>query len=173
MKSNKRFSNVTFTKRVDHDGGRKRAERSFPEGAVCETCGAVRSGRRWVAGARVGEANAERVWHPDRYATCPACSRKRENLPRGVVTLGGTFLNGHLREVENLIGNEAERAAEDNPTARIMDWTGGRGGEMVVTTTTGHLAQRLGHALEKAFGGEVNYTFSHENELTRVAWRRD
>ena len=46
-------------------------------------------------------------------------------------------------------------------------------GRLVITTTTEHLAQRLGHALEKAFGGEVRYDFSHENKLARVYWQRD
>jgi len=45
--------------------------------------------------------------------------------------------------------------------------------EMTVRTTTEHLAQRLGHALEKAFHGEVRYDFSHENKLAHVWWRRD
>jgi hypothetical protein len=44
---------------------------------------------------------------------------------------------------------------------------------LVISTTTEHLAQRLGHALEKAFDGEVRYHFSHENKLARVYWHRD
>ena len=44
---------------------------------------------------------------------------------------------------------------------------------LTVTTTTEHLAQRLGHAVEKAFGGEVEYHFSHENKVTRVSWQRE
>jgi hypothetical protein len=44
---------------------------------------------------------------------------------------------------------------------------------LTVTTTTEHLAQRLGGMLEKAFGGEVRYDFSHENKLARVSWHRD
>jgi hypothetical protein len=72
-----------------------------------------------------------------------------------------------------LLRNEEARAAEDNPTARVMSW--GTKGEprLELTTTTPHLAQRLGHALEKAYGGEVGYDFSHENEVARVAWSRD
>jgi len=35
------------------------------------------------------------------------------------------------------------------------------------------LAQRLGHALEKAFGGSADYDFSHENKLARVNWQRN
>jgi hypothetical protein len=44
--------------------------------------------------------------------------------------------------------------------------------QLVVKTTTEHLAQRLGHALEKAFDGDVCYDFSHENKFARVYWER-
>jgi hypothetical protein len=57
--------------------------------------------------------------------------------------------------------------------ARILEWTQGEDHHCIVSTTTEHLAQRLGHALEKAFGGSVEYDFSHENKLARVSWRRE
>ena len=79
----------------------------------------------------------------------------------------------HQDEIESLLRNEAERAAEDNALARILEWKRGDGHKLTVTTTTEHLAQRLGHALEKAFCGEVQYDFSHENKLARVSWQRE
>jgi hypothetical protein len=104
---------------------------------------------------------------------CPACEQKRSGEPRGFVYLDGDFFVAHHEEIEQLLRNEAERAAEDNPLARIMEWKRGDGHKLTVTTTTEHLAQRLGHALEKAFGGIVHYDFSHENKLARVNWQRD
>ena len=44
---------------------------------------------------------------------------------------------------------------------------------LVLSTTTEHLAQRLGPALEKAYDGQLEYDFSHENKLARVTWQRD
>jgi hypothetical protein len=44
---------------------------------------------------------------------------------------------------------------------------------LTLATTTEHLAQRLGHALKKAFKGKVHYDFSHENKLAHVYWQRD
>jgi hypothetical protein len=82
-------------------------------------------------------------------------------------------LGAHRDEVRRLVSNEAERIAEDNPLARIMGWEEEKSGRVVVTTTTPHLAQRIGHALEKAFSGQVDYDFSHENQLARVSWRRN
>ena len=104
---------------------------------------------------------------------CPACQTKRTGEPRGFVYLDGTFFEAHHEEIELLLSNEAERAAEDNPLARIMEWKRGDGHKLTVSTTTEHLAQRLGHALEKAFSGRVEYDFSHENKLARVNWLRN
>jgi hypothetical protein len=91
----------------------------------------------------------------------------------GYVYLEGAFLIAHRDDIEKLLRNEAERAAEDNPLARIMLWKENGDGKLTLSTTTVHLAQRLGHALEKAYDGEFEYDFSHENKLARVTWKRD
>ena len=104
---------------------------------------------------------------------CPACVQQRTGEPRGFVYLDGAFFVAHHEEIEQLLRNEAERAAEDNPLARIMEWKRGDLHKLTLTTTTEHLAQRLGHALEKAFAGRAHYDFSHENKLARVNWQRE
>ena len=68
---------------------------------------------------------------------------------------------------------EAARAAVDNPTGRILAVDRGDGARMTVTTTTEHLAKRLGHAVSRAYDGQVRFDFSHENKLARVYWHRD
>jgi len=79
----------------------------------------------------------------------------------------------HQQEIEQLLKTEAARAAEDNPLACIMDWQRSDDSKLTVTTTTEHLAQRLGQALQKAYGGATRYDFSHENKLARVRWSRN
>lgn len=172
MRGTKRYTNATFTKRVDHDGGRHREERAQPEPALCTECGAVWADRRWTAaGAAAGSKHEH--WRSPHLVLCPACRQQREGEPRGFVTLEGAFAPSHAAQVERLVRAEALRAAENNPLARILDWTTDCRGRQRISTTTEHLAQRLGHALQKAFGGEVDYGFSHENKLARVVWRRD
>ena len=94
-------------------------------------------------------------------------------MPSGFVHIEGAYLNERGEEIRHFLQKEAERAAEDNPLARIMRWETDEKGRPTLATTTEHLAQRLGHALEKAFKGEVRYDFSHENKLAHVYWRRD
>ena len=173
MRSKKPYTNVTFTKRVDHEAGRHRPLRAMSEPAVCEDCGAVYANRRWTAANSASGDQQQKPWRPQHLTVCPACLQQRSGEPRGFVYLDGAFFVTHHEEIEHLLKNEAERAAEDNPLARIMEWKRGDGHNLTVTTTTEHLAQRLGNALEKAFGGSVHYDFSHENKLARVNWQRE
>jgi hypothetical protein len=136
-------------------------------------CGAVYADRRWTSADSTRKAGKQKHWHPQTITVCPACKQKLEGLASGFVYVSGDFLPSHRREIERLLEKEAERAAVDNPVARIMTRELDANGRLVVSTTTEHLAQRLGHALEKAFDGEVRYDFSHENKLARVYWHRD
>lgn len=168
---NKRYTNTTFTKRVDHEAGRHRTRRSPPEPMVCEGCGARYSHRRWT---RKGELKMDpaAAKQTAKSTVCPACKQERDGVPGGFVYLSGEFLIKHRDEIEHLLRNEAERDEQDNPLARIMGWEN-TDNQLVVKTTTEHLAQRLGHALEKAFAGDVRYDFSHENKFARVYWERN
>ncbi len=173
MRSNKRFTNTTFTKRVDHDAGQHRAPRAAREPATCSGCGAVYLRRRWTLARHDPLSNAPPSGRPARIILCPACKQKHGGAAGGFVTIEGDFVTSHRDQIVRLLRNEAARTAEDNPLAQIMSWRDSQDGKLVLTTTTEHLAQRLGHALEKALGGEVTYDFSHENKLARVNWRRD
>jgi len=173
MRNNKKYTNATFTKRVDHEAGRHRTLRAPGEPQTCEDCGAVYANRRWTAANKETVNDKRKHWRPAQLTVCPACTQIRSGEPKGFVYLDGSFSVTHHDEIEQLLRNEALRAAEDNPLARIMECKRGDGHNLTVTTTTEHLAQRLGHALEKAFGGNTHYDFSHENKLARVNWLRE
>jgi len=173
MRGNKRYTNTTFTKRVDHEAGRHHSKRAEKEPAVCASCGAVYVNRRWTNANADYDAHEPKHWHPARVINCPACVQAQGGVPSGYVYLEGAFLKTHRDDIERLLRNEAERAAEDNPLARIMLWKENGEGKLTLSTTTEHLAQRLGHALTKAFDGTVGYDFSHENKLARVTWKRN
>ena len=129
--------------------------------------------RRWSLPDSLGGNKKHENWRPAMTTICPACKQKRAGEPRGFVFLDGAFFVEHQNEIKQLLRNEAGRAAEDNPLACILEWKEGEGHQLTVSTTTEHLAQRLGHSLEKAFGGSVDYDFSHENKLARVSWQRE
>jgi hypothetical protein len=173
MRTDKKFSSATFTKRVDHDKGQHKTPRSPSEPALCEVCGAVYSERRWTSAGQPRKTGKHKHWRAPKITVCPACKTEREGVPGGFVYLEGAYLALHRDEVDRLLDNEAGRASSDNPLGRIMSRDSDKEGRLVVATTTPHLAARLGQALDKAFGGDVRYDFSHENQLARVYWRRD
>jgi hypothetical protein len=173
MRSTKRYSNATFTRRVDHDGGRHRTPRSQPEPAICEVCDAVFLHKRWYFGGLPTEKNLPHSWKAMHRTVCPACRQEAAGEPRGFLYVSGGFAATHHGDIVRLLFNEADRANSDNPMARILVLEEADSDWISVATTTEHLAQRLGHALNKAYGGEVNYDFSHENKLARVSWHRD
>lgn len=172
MRSQKPYTNVTFTHRVDHEAGRHRPARAPAEPRICGTCGAVYRGRRWVRAAG-GPVPVSTTGAPAEVTTCPGCRRVATHAASGFLYLTGAFVTAHCDEIERLVKAEARRVLDDNPTARIIAWETMPEGPLVVTTTTEHLAERLGHALEKAYDGDVRFDFSHENKLARVYWHRD
>jgi hypothetical protein len=93
-------------------------------------------------------------------------------MPHGYVHIDGEFFPGHRHDIERLLHNEAERARDDNPLSQIVEWRDLDDRCLLVATSTEHLAQRLGHALEKAYDGTVHYGFSHENKMAHVWWHR-
>lgn len=164
MRTSKRYTNTTFTHRVDHDGGRKRPERPGSSPQVCDGCGAVYRHKRWSYPAEPVEGES---------TTCPACLAVATGEWRGEVIVTGGFVVAHAEEIERLLRREAGRAAEDNPLARIVELSRVSPNAFLVTTTTEHLAKRLGSALEHAYKGQVDYGFSHEDKFAHVTWARD
>jgi hypothetical protein len=166
MPEKKKYSNVNFTKRVDHEAGHV-PRRPAHEPAVCSDCGAIYRHRRWVLASNKSLDVADAL-----PTTCPACLQIRSGEPAGFVFIDGLFVGQHRDEIAKLLRNECDRAMDDNPLARIIDWSDSDRA-MSLTTTTEHLAQRLGRSLKRAFDGDVRYDFSHENKLARVYWHRD
>ena len=135
--------------------------------AVCEGCQAVYRNKRWYVGPEAllpGTVSATVV--------CPACLKIRDNFPGGIVTLAGTYVLPHKREILKLVKNEEDRARGFNPLERVMAIKENGRGSVIITTTNEKLAQRLGRAIKKAFHGEVSYRWSHDNKLVRVDWER-
>lgn len=171
MSSPKKYTPLTIKKRVDHLQPQSAVPEREP--AVCKICGAVYRNKRWVRSRQASEPPKKQPYEPPFLTICPACEKKAEELPGGVVYLRGKFLSQHWDEVEATLLNEADRTADKNATARIIEWSNDPDGTVTITTTTEHLAQRLGRSLKKAFHGDVRYDFSHENKLVRVYWERD
>lgn len=136
--------------------------------SVCEGCQAVYRNKRWYTGPEVMKAGTMTM-----KVVCPACLKIRDNFPGGIVTLAGSYVLPHKREIIKLVKNEEDRARGFNPLERVMSIKENGRGSIIISTTNEKLAQRLGRAIKKAFHGDVKYHWSHDNKLVRVDWERE
>jgi hypothetical protein len=134
----------------------------YAEPTRCGTCGAAFHHGRWQW------ASAPQAGH---IALCPACQRIRDKLPAGEITLEGAFVHAHRAELVQLVRNEAEHEGKEHPLHRIMqlDEDADR---VWVSTTDIHLPQRIGEALKRAYDGELQVHYGHDEYSVRVHWRR-
>ena len=137
--------------------------------SVCEECGAVYYNSRWYQAEDAPLPDGQVAQLPK--VTCPADRCKRDQAPGGVVTLSGPFFAAHQQTIVELVNNEEARARGVNPMERIID-RDLEEGTFTLLTTTPKLAQRIGHALEKAYHGDIAYKWSDNNHLARVEWSR-
>jgi hypothetical protein len=142
------------------------AERAkLPQVTACPTCGATYRKGRWTW--QTAPADAHRK-------TCPACERIADRYPAGVLRVEGAFTAGHRDDLIGLLRNIEERERSRHPLKRIIRIATRRNG-LVAETTDGKLAQTLGKALHKSYGGVLEHppTTADTENLVRVHWMRD
>lgn len=160
-----RHSKATSSRPVRHDRLIQEqrhdpyAERGKPaEPAACPECGAVFHGGRWRGGATTPDAHAR---------LCPACKRMRDDLPAGIVLVGGDFDPSEKDEYLSLIEHTAQAERGEHPIERIMEIVDEDGG-LVITTTGVHLARRIGEALQHAHRGQLEFRYGESENFVRV-----
>ena len=168
-RKNTSYNDLNYTKRFDHDAGHVPRKRDT-EPAYCSACNADYSGGRWSADDP-GDLKKGPPVKTGRETVCPACEQERNGVPSGFVYLSGSFQMEHLDEIQNLLKNEVSKINKNNPLARIMSIESS-GDEITLTTTTTHLAQHLGRAIKKAYGGDIRYDLSPGEDIARVYWNR-
>lgn len=147
----------------------QRPEEHFPENSYCPTCGAVYQRMHWVLDS--AQASLLRDAGEGNQVICPGC-RIEQGEAQGELYLRGAYWQAHRDVIENQLRNEANEALGKNPLERITKIEIDEG-EMLVSTTTAKLAQRLGRALHSAHKGRVEYHFSNGHTAAHVYWDRD
>lgn len=138
----------------------------WPDPTLCNRCGCVFSDGRWSWRELPEDVR-------DVHRTlCPACKRIEDNLPAGYVDLMGDFFMAHKDEMLNLIKNEADAEKQEHPMERIMEISEKSDGGVLITTTGIHVARRLGAAVERAYKGQLDYTYGDDEKSIKVVWCR-
>ena len=129
---------------------------------LCADCGAVFRKGRWSWSAAPAGAARRR---------CPACLRIAESSPAGYVAIAGGFYAAHRDEMLARARHCEAQEKSRHPLERIMA-VRQRGAAALLTTTSVHLARRIGHALKGAFKGELTTNYNRDDNLLRVRWSR-
>jgi len=107
-----------------------------------------------------------------RETLCPACRRINANTPAGSLTMKGTYLRTHRREIMNLARNEEAKEKAEHPLSRIMT-VKEEGDAVVLTTTDTHLVRRIGEALRHAYQGDFSIQYNGDEQSARAEWVRE
>lgn len=134
-----------------------------PEPLVCSRCGSVLQGGRWTWSA---------PHEPAPRARCPACQRIEEDQPDGILVASGDFAAAHRAEILALLRHVEENEMQRHPLARSFG-VDDDGGELRVRTTERRLAESLGRALERAYGGRLERSAGDRASPLRLRWQRD
>jgi hypothetical protein len=136
------------------------------EPSVCESCGAVFSGRLWRRDRKVTGVLLERA----AWVRCPACSQVAHQTGFGRVIIRGAYALANEAVIRRRLANIASRAARTQPERRIS--TIDRHAETIeVITTSQKLAHRIVHELKKLFRGRATYAWSDDGTLF-ATWER-
>jgi len=141
-------------------------DRKYPEPTACPRCHLTYRNGRWQPN------NGEDNLHDAHESHCPACRRELDLLPGGLLYLSGEYLGKHKNEILNIAQNQASSAAAQRPLQRIM-WIEETSGNTEIATTNGHLALRIGKAIESACKGSLDVKHAHGDQLVRVYWKRE
>ncbi len=144
----------------------------FKDPSICSKCRSVYHNKRWV---KDEELYKNLMKNPDKvvFTVCPACQKIETGYMEGDVELKGDFLFKHKDEIVNLIKNTAEKANYINPLERIEKINIDEENKTIeIITADDKLAQRIGKNIERAYKGTIEYSFSKEDKMTRVYWKR-
>ena len=90
----------------------------------------------------------------------------------GIIRISGKFLLDHETEIINLIKHEDKLAQERNPNHKVTKIE--KEDDMLIVETSVHnLAERIGHALKRAYKGEFELKFRPGEKFVEIDWRRE
>lgn len=141
-----------------------KSQKKLPEPTLCHECKAVFTGSRWQW--------LENISQPMNVTLCPACSRIHDNVPAGILSVGGEFFRQHREEILRLLHNRMDAEKAQHPLKRLMSIEDMPDGSLVATFTDTHSPRDIGKALANAYQGELDIDYAEDEDFTRVDWSR-
>ena len=151
-------------KRVEGTGPFRHADK-YPQATRCPDCGLIFDGGVW----KKPPARLRGDFHKQ---LCPACLQIRDGQAGGLVFLSGSFAALHRQDLLNRVRNVEKLTSLDRPLERIIR-IDEEGDEIKITVTTEHLAARIGKAIQRDYGGELQLKYAPEEKYAIARWHRD
>lgn len=140
--------------------------KAYKEPTICPSCGLVFHKKRWIRDEHIREVVSEVA----EKHKCPACRKIDDHYFMGQVVISGDFFHTVKDELVHLIHNQEKKESFRNPLARIMSLKYQKD-NLIVETTTENLAVMIGKAIENAYQGNLQISFS-DNKIAHVQWSR-
>ncbi len=144
--------------------GNPRLEK-YPANTKCPKCELIFQGGVWRRGV-------PQMKHPLHLQLCPACTQIRDRQVGGIIQFGGSFIAVHRQDLLNRIRNLERQAVEERPLERIICISEHKD-YIQVSTTTEHLIARIGKAVQRDFGGQLDLRYAPEDKYAVARWHRD
>lgn len=143
--------------------------KSVTEPSVCKSCHAVYLNKRWYYDPKLYQEQKKKQ---ATKVTCPGCQKVIDKNYDGIIQLKSPMVKTRKDELISLLKGEEEKEREKNVLSRIAKIET-RGQEMEIYTTTQFLATRLGHAVNRAFSGNLTIKPTPREAFVRVYWERE
>ncbi|MFH1837882.1 MAG: hypothetical protein ABH808_00045 [Candidatus Kuenenbacteria bacterium] len=123
----------------------------------------------------------EKCWHKDlnflkgkdkikhtKKGLCTACKWTKANLAEGVIILN---LENEFKEKEilNLVKNVETRAQLRDPEDRVIKINKEKN-KIIILTSENQLALSIAKQIKRAFKGELEIKWSHNEDVVRIEW---
>jgi hypothetical protein len=136
---------------------------------ICRYCNAIYQEKHWCAFNKLNPANIDKL----QKGVCPSCHEERGHVSDGVVTITGTFVKNHRKEIDGIIINTEARELKRDIMNRI-ERIDSNADAIIVYTTKNQLAAEIGKNLDKAYkGGELEIKWSKDDKPVSVKWHKD
>lgn len=138
--------------------------------AVCKRCHAVHEDKHWFFSEKeYARLSKDKNTH---VVVCPGCQRVKDKHVDGVVNIKSNLVKEKEQELLNLIHHEEKIELEKNPLSRVIDIEIKKG-FISIQTTTEFLATRIGHAIDKAYNGNLEIQKLPREKFVRVSWTEE
>lgn len=92
--------------------------------------------------------------------------------PAACISLKGRFVEQNKDALRDLVVGLSKQASATHAAHQLLELLESEGA-LLITTSSAHLARQIGEALESAFLGKTEYSFSETDRLLCVDWQRD